>query len=316
MLMIGIDTRSIERVARILSKHGVKLEKLDLYDQRFYPPRDTDRELVLRYFLVMVAMDHRLSRPGKPYEACLSDGCYHGADLLYRLGMKMFNENPGFFSPENLSRITREDVLNWLSIGEIRPPDPEIRAFLLRDLGTKLSKLYDGRVERILELSNNRLRGVNGGYGLIDLLRVFRAYADPVEKKALLFAKFIIGRGLFKPVDEMDVAVDNHLTRIAIRLGMIMISGELWDKIRRGVEVSKEEDVLIRFFVRRAYRELSRKIGIDPGVIDDHFWIMGRSICVRDKPLCDKCVFKNICLARRNTSFMVNEHTFYNTWYY
>lgn len=316
MLMIGIDKSVIDRAARLLVKRGINLEKIDLYDKRYYPGKECDRESILRYFIVMVAMDHRLSRPGKPYEACLENGCYHGADLLYRLGMKMFKENPDFFNPENLSRISIDDVKKWLSIGEISPPDPEIRAYLLRDLGVKLVKLYGGSVEELIRSSNNRLKGENGREGLLDLLKLFRAYEDPVEKKSLLFAKFIIGRGLFKPIDQLDLPIDNHLTRIALRLGFVMVSGDLWNKIKSGIEVDREEDVMLRLFVRRAYRELSVKSKIDPRLLDDHLWLMGRRICIRDKPLCRKCLFKNICLAYKNNTFMVNEHVFYNTWYY
>ncbi len=316
MLVIGIDKSAIEKISRLLVKRGIEFEQLDLYDPRFYPSKEYDRETILRYFMVMVAMDHRLSRPGKPYEACLDDGCYHGADLLYRLGMKMLVEKPEFFTPEYLSRVTIDDVKQWLSVGKAAPPDPDIRAYLLRDLGLKLVKLYNGRVNELVKLSGNRLRGRYGESGLLDHLRMFRAYEDPVEKKSLLFAKFLIHRGLFKPVDQLDVPVDNHLTRIALRLGLVMVSGTLWDKIRAGVEVDYEEDVMLRLFVRRAYRELAIKTKVEPGVLDDHFWLMGRRTCVRDKPLCSKCVFKNICLAYKNNTFMVNEHTYYNTWYY
>jgi len=314
--MIGVDYNAVNRVAGLLRKTSVELDKLDLFDERYYPPRDMDTEIVLRYFIVMVAMDHRLSRPGKPYEACLSDGCYHGADLLYRLGSLKLREDPGFFSPEKLAEITIDEVREWLSVGSVQPVDIEVRTYLLRDLGVKLLKLYDGSVLELIKRSSNRVKGDLLNPGLVDNLKVFKAFEDPVEKKALLFVKFIIKRGLFKPVDQLDVAVDNHLTRISYRLGLVMVSGDLWRKIKEGVEVSVEEDVLLRLVVRRAYRELASKSRIDPCLIDDYFWIMGRTICIRDKPLCDKCLFKNICLARRNNVFMVNEHVFYNTWYY
>jgi len=132
----------------------------------------------------------------------------------------------------------------------------------------------------------------------------------------MLLVKFLINRGLYKPLDKPDVPVDNHLSRIAYRLGIVMVSGKLWEKIRRGVEVDREEDVLLRLAVRRAYRMLVDKTGIDPCMLDDFFWVMGREVCIRDTPLCDKCVFRNVCLAKRNRSFMVSEHLHFNTWYY
>lgn len=319
MDVLGIDKSVVEKVARIL-KHQDRssVPRINVFDERFYPARGEDPERVARYLLVMVAMDHRLSRPGKPYEACLEDGCYRGADLLYRLGARMYHEDPEFFSPERLSRIKMEDVRSWLRVGDlVEPPDVPLRTMLLRDLGVKLQKLYNSSVSELINASNSRVRGTLEAPGLVDNLRVFRAYEDPVEKKAMLLAKFLVYRGLFNPVDHVNVAVDNHLTRISLRLGLVMVSGPMWDKIKTGVEFTYEEDVLLRLTVRRAYMYLSERSGYSPAKVDDFFWIMGRTVCLRDsQPLCEKCLFKSTCKARRNTAFMVNEPVYYNTWYY
>ncbi|AFK51086.1 iron-sulfur cluster loop containing protein [Thermogladius calderae 1633] len=316
MDLVGIDRRAVERVGRVLKKHSINLPRLDLYDQRFYPPATADEESVARYFVVMVSMDHRLSRPGKPYEACLEDGCYHGADLLYRLGKLKFDEDPSFFDPGRLAEIKVEDVVKWLSVGGATPPDPEVRAMLLRDLGFKLTRLWDGLVTKLIRSAGGRLRGSLGEQGFVDYMRVFKAFEDPVEKKTMLLAKFLAGRGLFNPVDELDVAVDNHLTRQAVRTGLVVVSGELWDKIKQGVEISRDEDVLLRLTVKLAYRHLSSTAGIRASTLDDFFWLHGRTVCLRDKPECEKCILRNVCTAFRNKSFMVNEPTYYNTWYY
>lgn len=318
MFLIGVDERYVKVIARILSKQRgfIESSSIDVFDTRYYPSADLDNETVLRYFLVMVAMDHRLSRPGKPYEACLEDGCYHGADLLYRLGARMLVENPSFFNPSYLRDVTVDQVMNWLSVASASPPDPAVRAMLLRDLGLKLVKLYDSSVENILKSSKGYIRGGSEHYGLLDYLRVFRAFEDPVEKKSILFVKFIVARKLYNPVDKPSIPVDNHLTRIALRLGLIMVSGKLWDKIRSGSEVSSVEDVMLRFAVREAYEQLIKHSGLDMGVLDDFLWSHGRKVCSRDKPSCVKCVFREACLAYGNRDFMVNEHVYYNTWYY
>lgn len=317
MDVIGIDGITAERVARVVKKRAGELPRVNVYDEKFYPPRGDDPERVLRFFTVMVALDHRVSRPGKQYYACLEDGCYKGADLLYRLGLKKYLENPEFFSPEKLAEVKVEEVKNTFSLGEASLPDPEVRTMLLRDLGYKLVKFYGSSLVNLLNQSHGRVRGTLSEPGLVDNLRVFRAYEDPVEKKAMLLAKFLVARGLFNPLDELDVAVDNHLSRVAYRLGLVMVSGELWDKIKRGLEVSPEEDVLLRLVVRRAYRQVAKRAGVTPALLDDYFWIMGRSVCLRDNPpLCEKCLFKGFCRAKRNPVFMVQEHVYYDTWYY
>ncbi|MEM1713709.1 MAG: iron-sulfur cluster loop [Desulfurococcaceae archaeon] len=317
MDIVGIDKIMVDRVGRVLRGKAPELLSLNVFDEKYYPPKNDEIENVLRYFIVMVAMDHRLSRPGRQYYACLEDGCYKGADLLYRLGMRKYLENHEFFSPQKLSTITVEEVSRAFSVKEVSPPDIEVRTLLLRDLGIKLTKLYDSSVTKLLINSNNRIRGSLFEPGLVDNLKFFRAYEDPVEKKSMLFAKFIIARGYFKPVDQPDVAVDNHLSRIAYRLGLVMVSGTLWDKIKNEVEFTPEEDILLRLTIRRAYRYISEKAKLSPINVDDFFWIMGRTICLRDSsPLCDKCFFKGFCKARKHSAFMVKEHVFYNTWYY
>lgn len=318
LFLIGVDERYVKNVAKVLVKLKGYLESsmINVFDNRYFPSNGFSNEFVLRYLLVMVAMDHRLSRPGKPYEACLDDGCYHGADLLYRLGVKMLVENPSFYNPDSLMKIRVDDVINWLSIGSVYPPDPHIRAMLLRDLGLKLVKIYDSSVEKMLINSKGFLRGRGDQQGLLDYLRVFRAYEDPVEKKSMLFVKFITARGLYNPVDRLSLPIDNHLTRIALRLGLVMVSGKLWDKIRNGVEVSSVEDIILRLAVRESYERLMDESGIDSRVLDDFLWRLGREHCLKNKPICDRCVFREACLAFHNKNFMVNEHVYYNTWFY
>lgn len=316
-IIVGVDQAVTDRMARTIKNLETKISPLNVFDERYYPPSDEPVDRVLSYFLVMVAMDHRLSRPGRPYQATIDGVEYRGADLLYRLGRIKYEEDPSFFTAERLSTVEIEEVAKWLSAGQVSPPDLETRVMLLRDLGVKLYKLYGGNSVSLLEMAENRLRGSLDKPGLLDLLKVFRAYEDPVEKKALLLAKFLTRRGLISPIDEAGIPVDNHLVRIAYRTGLVMVSGTLWTKIRNGLEVSREEDVLLRMVVRQGFEELAKRSGIDPFLLDDFLWVHGRSICLRDSaPLCDKCVFKGFCRARKNKSFMVTEHTYYNTWYY
>lgn len=316
-IIIGVDQAIIDRMARTMKNLETKISPLNVFDDRYYPPSSEPADRVLSYFLVMVAMDHRLSRPGRSYQAIIDGVEYRGADLLYRLGRIKYEEDPDFFTARRLANVEMEEVAKWLSAGQASPPDLETRVMLLRDLGEKLDRLYGGNPINLLELAGNRLRGSLDKPGLLDLLKVFRAYEDPVEKKALLLAKFLTRRGLISPHDGAGIPVDNHLTRIAYRTGLVMVSGTMWAKIRDGLEVSREEDVLLRMVVKHGYEEVAKRSGLDPFLLDDFLWVHGRNICLRDSvPSCDKCVFKGFCRARKNKSFMVTEHFYYNTWYY
>ncbi|MEM4053120.1 MAG: iron-sulfur cluster loop, partial [Ignisphaera sp.] len=62
-----ISTSKIKDVSVIIKNLPIK--PLNVFDTSFYPSVDESIDRVLAYFLIMVAMDHRLSRPDKPYEA-------------------------------------------------------------------------------------------------------------------------------------------------------------------------------------------------------------------------------------------------------
>ncbi len=330
--IITIDYDQIAKVAKTIRK--VKIPIDDFSNPKYYPPKNDDPENVLRYFIFMVALDHRVSRPGKPYEGIVDGEFYHGADLLYRLGAKKYLEDPKWFSPEHMASIRLDEFRSWLTVNNPKrsePPDIEVRVMLLRDLGYKLVKLYSSSVSLLIESAKGYLKGLHGG--LIDRLKVFRAYEDPVEKKPYLFVKFITRRGLFNPIDKynLELPIDNHLTRIALRLGIVRVNGLLKEKIINHIEVSWEEDVLLRIAVRKAYKKLAELAGIDPTILDDFLWMFGRKCCTREKPVCNTCtssckkygwcnssgcVLRNACLAGQGLLEKYFEHTYLNTWYY
>ena len=337
-MRVGVDYERSIAVGKALAAALSRLEVDTFTDPRYYPPPDATREDVAMYFIVMVALDHRLSRPGRPYEGLVEGELYHGADLLYRLGRKILEEDPGFFTARRLRSVTAQEVLSIFSAprpsgGEARPPDPEVRARLLRDLGEKLEALYGGSAYRLVVESGGYLRrGV--GEGFIDRLKVFTAYQDPVEKKAFLLAKFLERRGVLPVQDPFnkEVPVDNHLARIAVRTGMVWVDGETLEKIAGAVEFSPEEDVMLRYAARAAYRVAASAGGIDPFIMDDLLWQFGRKCCTRENPVCragcwarcsqiggcrgGACILADTCLAARNPLYMVNEHRFLDTWWY
>ncbi len=327
-----INTDKCRLVGERLGEALTRVKADQFTDPRYYPPASDEDEMVARYFLVMVAMDHRLSRPGRPYEAYVGGEFYHGADLLYRLGMKKYREDPGFFDPRSLVKVTAKSVEEWLSAGGASPPDPDVRAALLRDLGEKLLALYGGNVTGLISASGGYLKRLEGG--LIDRLKAFRAYEDPVEKKAYLLAKFLERRRLIEIKDpwNMEVPVDNHLVRIALRLGLVVPPRWMVDKILEEAEFSWEEDAMLRLAVRKAFKQVAAAAGVTPFLLDDFLWMFGRKCCPRDTAgtMCSSCVercrgvggclaggciFADICNAKSRNLYLP-EHTYLNTWYY
>ncbi len=335
-MLVKVDFEAARLLGGFLRVLASKTPFDDFTNPDFYPPVNASRREIVSYFLVMVAMDHRLSRPGRPYEAIVDGRLYHGADLLYKLGSKKYAEDPGFFEAEKLSKVNVKDILEWLSVETggrtVKPPDPEVRAELLRDLGVKLLKLYDGDPYAVIVDSANYLKkGVQGGF--INILKTFKAYQDPVEKKNYLLAKFLERRRVLEIVDDhnKEVPVDNHLVRIAIRTGIIDVDPETLEAIALGVEFTEEKDVILRKTARIAYKEAARTANIDPFTLDDTLWSFGRKCCTRENPTCKHtcrtecaktggcnggCPLAETCKAYKNPKYMVPEHNYTNTWWY
>ena len=335
-MLVKVNRGLAAELGRLMAGMAGRVSVDYFVDPDFYPPANASRRDVVAYFLVMVAMDHRLSRPGRPYEAVVDGKLYHGADLLYKLGSKRLAEDPGFFEAHRLARVTVRDVLEWLSVEVggrvVRPPDPEVRAELLRDLGSKLLKLYDGDPYSLIVEARGYLKSPEGG-GFINLLKAFKAYQDPVEKKAYLLAKFLERRGVLEVVDSYnkEVPVDNHLVRIAVRTGIVEVDEATLEAIAAGIEFDEDSDVMLRMAVRVAYKEVARAGGLDPFILDDILWSFGRKCCTRDSPTCRSscrvecskmggcnggCVLAPVCRAYRNPKLMVPEHNFTKTYWY
>jgi len=309
--LLTIDEEQINNIARDLQK--IHIEPDPFTDPRYYPPQEDDYEHVVSYFFTMVAIDHRTSI-FKEYKAKIGEEEYRGADLLWRLGIEIYERDRDFFLPQNLAKITLDTVRKWLTIDEAEIWDPGIRALLLQDLGKKTVIYYNSKFTNILEKSKGKIRGENS---ITNLLKIFRAYEDPVEKKIFLLIKFLTRRRLIeiKDPENIELPVDNHLTRIAIRTGIVRPSREIEEAIEREVEVDQKTDIEIRLTIRQAWKKLTQRTGIEPTTLDDYLWNHGRKICTPENPKCSQCPLKNTCKANQTGKYL-KEHKHQLTWYY
>ena len=111
----------------------------------------------------------------------------------------------------------------------------------------------------LIAASEGRLDGPGG---LAARLAESEAYADPLAKKAFLFAKIADRRGWLDVVDPSgwEVCADNVLMRLALRAGL--------------VEPGSLEEV--RPATRAAFKALADEADITPPVLDDLLWELGR----------------------------------------
>ena len=206
--------------------------------------------------LFMCAIDHRTG-----YRRAYlvgGKGPYHGSALLWALACAGERRHPGFLSAASLAQVDARQVEELFRVGGETVADPEERARLWRELASGLLDRYEGSTEALIAAAEGRLGGPGG---LIARLGEFDAFADPLAKKAYLFAKIAARRGWLEVADpeSWEVSADNVLMRLALRSGL--------------VHPGPAETV--RAATRDAFKRVAAEAGMEPPLLDDLLWELG-----------------------------------------
>jgi hypothetical protein len=207
--------------------------------------------------IFLCAVDHRTGYVGA--HRVDGDGPFSGSELMWALGLRAAARRPGLLRAGALREITADEVAEIFAAGKETVADPERRAALWRDLAAGLERDYGGESTALLQAAGKRL---GGGGGLLERLRAFGAYDDPLAKKSQLYAKICERRGWFEVADPecWEVSADNVLMRLALRSGLVA-EGDL-DALRAAT--------------RQAFKRVAAEAGIPPPQLDDLLWERGR----------------------------------------
>jgi hypothetical protein len=207
--------------------------------------------------LFLTAIDHRTGyrRP----HLVVSRGTFDGSALLWELGTGFERRGLGTLSAASLADVGEAEVEEIFRIEEETVAGAAERARLWRDLAAGLNERHEGRAAALIEVAGARLGGPDG---LLAALARFEAYSDPLAKKSQLFAKVAARRGWLEVSDpeSWEVCADNVLMRLALRSGL--------------VEAGDAEQV--RAATREAFGAVAGAAGIEPPLLDDMLWELGR----------------------------------------
>jgi hypothetical protein len=207
--------------------------------------------------IFLCAVDHKTGY-SEPH-ALDGAGPYSGSELMWICGLRAAAAEHGLLSAKRLRSATAQEVAAWFQAGNETVADPARRAELWRDLASGLVRDYAGSAQALLDAAGGML---SGSEGLIARLRPYAAFSDPLGKKSFLFAKIAERRGWLEVSDPeaWEVAADNVLMRLALRSGLVA-QGSLSE---------------VRSATRAALKEVARKAGISPPILDDMLWELGR----------------------------------------
>ena len=207
--------------------------------------------------LYLCAVDHQTG-----YERAHvvdGEGPFSGSELMWSVALAAAASEPGLLTAARLADVDAATVAALFAIDEETVADPERRAALWRGLATGVERGYAGEAAALLAACDGRLGGPGG---LLGRLAGFEAYADPLAKKAQLFAKVCARRGWLEVADpeSWQVSADNVLMRLALRSGL--------------VEPGNLESV--RVATRDAFKRLAVATSIEAPLLDDMLWELGR----------------------------------------
>jgi hypothetical protein len=207
--------------------------------------------------LFLCAIDHRTGYEGGHFVG--GRGPFEGSELLWETGLRSARERPGLLTAAALAAVSVEEVAAVFAVDGDTVADPERRAALWRGLAAGMRSAYAGGALTLLERADGRLGGRGG---LLARLAAFDAYADPLAKKAQLYAKICARRGWFEVADpeSWEVSADNVLMRLALRSGLVA-PGDLAD---------------VRGATRAAWKRVAGAAAISPPELDDMLWELGR----------------------------------------
>lgn len=316
-----VSNRQCQKLGKLLFE--LRLQTENFLNPHLFPPKDADAEDVARFFFFVTGIDHRTSPSGQSFEGTIDRNYFQGADLLWHLSLRRFNEDVQVFHPKRMAKITTKEVREWFTVTKpktVTIRNPAQRAALLRDGGKRLMQQYQGSVLNLLQAARHRISTSSAREpGLLQLLAKFQAYEDPVSKKSLLLLKFLLRRNLWShtDVDELRIPVDNHLTRIALRTGIVVVSPALADLLRSQKAMALKQDIALRNTIGKAYLRVSTASNRSVLDLDDFFWHFGRQCCQLTAPVCvrgcrtdcfvskylinsgcpQKCPLSSVCLA-------------------
>jgi hypothetical protein len=288
-MKLRIDKITCERTAEKLE--DLRLKVVSSPTSKFnLPSNDYERNLEYSFFLSAVIFDTR------GLDGTINGEELFGSDYFFAATTKRFKEDPEFFTPERMLRITTEG-LNAVFSPDGKPENTlirrsEERVEILRDCAKKLLDKYNGSVSRLLQLTEGYLTRPEKP-GLFDLLKKFKGYKDPHFKKGFVLLMIYDKYNLFKIKDteNLFVPVDYHLQRVALRSGIIkVVDRNLEKKLKNREAVDEKDEFEIRDYVKRSYKIIERFSGIETFDLTQIFWNLGRSCCHYSyDPRCDEC---------------------------
>ncbi len=299
--MITVDERRAVMIGRALQALRVQPEKFVVPAET---PNERRREANLWFFLVGICQSTRT------LQGVLGGRWLRGWDYMAAAARRAVAREPETFTAVQLAEMTAERLRGLFA--DSGDPDTSTldrvdeRVGQLRQASGILLEHYDGDVMTLYEAADRRLSGPGG---ILERLGACEAYSDPIRKKSFLLVMFNTRCGAWRvrDLENLKVAVDYHIMRIALRSGMVRVTDPVVARRLKAREAQSEEtDNNIREAVRQACDIVVASSGHSVFDVDNILWLIGRNCCFYDyEPICgdNACTRREACSLLRGIAY-------------
>lgn len=293
--MLRVDAAQCRAIGRLAARLPSRTE-------RFIPPPPpgVGEDAEALFWLVVTA----ICQQTRSLVGVVGGVRLRGSDYLIAALHRHLGAHPERWTPRALAAWTAEELRAAVS----DDGDParstldrvEERLALLRGVAAHVEHAWGGSAMALHRTSDRRVAT------LLERLDPIPAFADPVQKKSHLLLMFLHERGLWPLADpeNLEIAVDYHVMRVALRAGLV----EVEDAALRRRLVAQERadastDTTVRLAVREAcHRALAETPGLTPFRLDNLLWMVGRNCCFYEHP--PVCTRPAACWKRAECSLL------------
>ncbi|PKP20062.1 MAG: hypothetical protein CVU06_10895 [Bacteroidetes bacterium HGW-Bacteroidetes-22] len=294
-------------------------------------------ELRSRMFFFSVAICHQT------YALQNREMNLFGWDYLEDGFLRMAQTKPHFLDPSFLVELPADQLADELALffsseGSVASSTLDRRserAFLMKESARFVHQYYNNSVKDFLISTGNCLK--NSPESFYEQLRHVLPFADPLYKKSTFLLKLLIDARLYQINDPENIipVMDYHMQRVLLRTGCVeIVDNELFGNLssRRGLA----DDSSVREASVEAMKVVARASGLNPLLLNDVFYMLGRSCCL-EEPLCvshqcskqpcsltltlhleshNKCLFTSVCRGEIDSAYRRLWHPMVVTHYY
>lgn len=288
-MKIAIDTKKCLEIAEHI-RHTGGVPK----DQEDPMPYAFSKEIAYNGWWAICAINQQTTPVrGKALSGTVRGVKLFGWDYLLQKAIVLSNEDPRMFTRDWLCSLSPQMLrtMYWDTEEGDTLNQVEVRAGLLRDLGEFLRRRDWESINEAFKESHGYIMR-SDGRGLAQVIPEAQAYQDPVQKKLFYFLAIMRNQGFwdYKDIFNLSSPVNYHEQRGHLRLGTIQVLNPAFErKIRNRRNITAQEDIEIRFAVRRAIEFIAQFLDITPSMMHYYFWNFFRNCCRRDNPHCESC---------------------------